>query len=154
LNGDLSARLGEGAAVVSEDWHSTHRKFEELGPRHREVLALVARRMTSKEIARQLGVSQHTVEQRIQKVRAGFGNISRRALVDLYLDWSGDNGKRHGESATARPAPMPLPGRAPTKLGLSIFSDPAGRVPVFTAGFSVGITFAMVANLALIASLR
>lgn len=42
---------------------------------------LLARHMTSKEIARELGISPHTVDQRIDTVRRILGVASRRELA-------------------------------------------------------------------------
>ena len=135
---------------MSDNRHAVIQGFDQLGPRHREVLELVARRMTSKEIARQIGVSQHTVEQRIQKIRSRFGNISRRELVEIYLARTNDN-----EVLRREPDGSGLAPEVPRiRQKADWFGELTGRLPVFAAGFSAGITFAMIANLALIASLR
>lgn len=56
-----------------------------LSEKQREVLELVVARYSSKEIARKLGISKHTVDQRITLARQKFGAASRNELVTRYL---------------------------------------------------------------------
>jgi pimeloyl-ACP methyl ester carboxylesterase/DNA-binding CsgD family transcriptional regulator len=66
---ETSARLaGEPAAVL-------------LSGREREVLALVARGLTDREIAEQLVLSQHTVHRHVANIRHKLGHGSRTAAV-------------------------------------------------------------------------
>ena len=56
-----------------------------LSDKQREVLELVVARNSSKEIARKLGISKHTVDQRIALARQKLGAATRNELVTLYL---------------------------------------------------------------------
>ena len=58
--------------------------YREVSPKQRAVLELLAQNLTSKEIARELSISHHAVEQRIQTIRAKFGRVPRGELVRLY----------------------------------------------------------------------
>jgi DNA-binding CsgD family transcriptional regulator len=62
------------------------RQLAALSPKQRMVLDLVARHHTTKEIARKLHLSPHTVEQRIQSMRTRFGEVPRRELGRLYAE--------------------------------------------------------------------
>jgi DNA-binding CsgD family transcriptional regulator len=55
-----------------------------LTPKQREVLDLLIEHKTSKEIARQLGISPHTVDQRIQFAKEKLGANSRSEVAQLY----------------------------------------------------------------------
>jgi DNA-binding CsgD family transcriptional regulator len=55
-----------------------------LTPKQREVLDLLIEHKTSKEIARQLGISPHTVDQRIQFAKEKLGAGSRSEVAQLY----------------------------------------------------------------------
>lgn len=57
----------------------------ELSDKQREVLDLVVARKSSKEIARILGISKPTVDQRIALARQKFGAANRNELVTQYL---------------------------------------------------------------------
>jgi DNA-binding CsgD family transcriptional regulator len=52
--------------------------------KQREVLDLLIEHKTSKEIARQLGISPHTVDQRIQFAKEKLGAASRSEVAQLY----------------------------------------------------------------------
>jgi len=55
-----------------------------LTPKQREVLDLLIEHKTSKEIGRQLGISPHTVDQRIQFAKEKLGAASRSEVAQLY----------------------------------------------------------------------
>jgi DNA-binding CsgD family transcriptional regulator len=55
-----------------------------LTPKQREVLDLLIEHKTSKEIARELGISPHTVDQRIQFAKEKLGANSRSEVAQLY----------------------------------------------------------------------
>ena len=55
-----------------------------LTTKQREVLDLLIEHKTSKEIARQLGISPHTVDQRIQFAKEKLGASSRSEVAQLY----------------------------------------------------------------------
>lgn len=57
----------------------------ELSEKQREVLDLVVARKSSKEIARILGISKPTVDQRIALARQKYGAANRNELVAKYL---------------------------------------------------------------------
>jgi DNA-binding CsgD family transcriptional regulator len=57
-----------------------------LTEKQREVLSLVAEGMTSKEIARKLGISESAVNQRIEVIRQRLGGMSRASIARLYRD--------------------------------------------------------------------
>lgn len=52
--------------------------FDRLTPRERECLSLVARHLGSKEIARELGISPHTVDGYLDEARRKLGAATRR----------------------------------------------------------------------------
>jgi len=51
-----------------------------LSPREQQVVELVRRRHTTREIARVLSLSEHTVKHHIDRARAKLGVASRRKL--------------------------------------------------------------------------
>lgn len=58
--------------------------MDELTSKHIEVLELLEKRRTSKEIAKELDISPATVEQRIRRCRELLGGSNRRELIDLW----------------------------------------------------------------------
>lgn len=56
----------------------------ELTAKQREVLDLLIQHKTSKEISRQLGISPHTVDQRIMLARAKLGVATRGEVAQAY----------------------------------------------------------------------
>lgn len=62
--------------------------LDALTPKQREVIALAAEGMTSKEIARKLGVSESAVNQRIEVIRQRLGGMSRAQIARLYRQTS------------------------------------------------------------------
>lgn len=58
--------------------------IDALTGKQREVLALVSEGMTSKEIARKLGISESAVNQRIEVIRLRLGGMSRASIGRLY----------------------------------------------------------------------
>ncbi|MCF8505786.1 MAG: helix-turn-helix transcriptional regulator [Caulobacter sp.] len=58
-----------------------------LTPRERECLRLVAEHLHSKEIARRLRISQHTVDGHLNEARRRLGVASRRDAARLLRDW-------------------------------------------------------------------
>jgi DNA-binding CsgD family transcriptional regulator len=71
-------------------------KLSALTPKERECLRLVAQQRSSKEIARDLGISKASVDTYCNRARAKLGVSSRRAAAQLVLGL---------ESAVAAPAP-------------------------------------------------
>ena len=76
-----------------------------LTPRERECLRLVYQHMTSKEIALRLGISKHTVDERVEKARRRLGAKDRYAAARALAAW---------EAAGAPPTEW---GRHPVGLG-------------------------------------
>ena len=72
---------------------SPNEVFETLTERQREVLDLAALHMTSKQIARNLGISHKTVDRRIENIRARLENVPRSDLLRLYVSFTADGGK-------------------------------------------------------------
>jgi len=60
------------------------RLLDELTAKQRQVLDLLIQHKTSKEIARELGISPHTVDQRIQFAREKLGVQSRSEAAVAY----------------------------------------------------------------------
>ncbi|MDE8651351.1 response regulator transcription factor [Novosphingobium album (ex Liu et al. 2023)] len=55
-----------------------------LTDKQREVLDLLIEHKTSKEISRELGISPHTVDQRLDTVRAKLGARNRSEIAQIY----------------------------------------------------------------------
>lgn len=62
--------------------------LDALTDKQREVVALASEGLTSKEIARKLGISQSAVNQRIEVTRLRLGGISRAQLARIYRQTS------------------------------------------------------------------
>ncbi len=62
--------------------------LDALTDKQREVIALVAEGMTSKEIARKLGISESAVNQRIEVTRQRLGGLSRAQIARIYRQTS------------------------------------------------------------------
>lgn len=58
-----------------------------LSPKERECLRLVLHNHSSKQIARQLGVSQTSVDTHVRRARAKLGVKDRYALARLLHEW-------------------------------------------------------------------
>lgn len=72
--------------------------------RQREVLDLVVQHWTSKQIARELGISPNTVDQRVNAVRDKLGARDRAETVRIYLLLSNICGRTiYGPATVARP---------------------------------------------------
>lgn len=59
-------------------------QLDTLTAKQREVVGLVAEGLTSKEIARKLGITESAVNQRIEMVRQRLGGISRASIGRIY----------------------------------------------------------------------
>jgi DNA-binding CsgD family transcriptional regulator len=92
-----------------------------LTPKERECLRLVAQQRSSKEIARELGISKASVDTYCNRARAKLGVSSRRAAAQLVLQL---------ESADAAPAPPPQPA--------AVASGPAVQVALLPPLSSLG----------------
>jgi LuxR family maltose regulon positive regulatory protein len=61
-----------------------------LSEREREVLGLVAKGQSNKLIARELGLSPHTVKRHVARILERSGTASRHAAAAWYLQQAGD----------------------------------------------------------------
>lgn len=61
--------------------------FENLTAKQREALNLASQGLTSKEIARLLKISHHSVDKRIDAVRLQLDGMPRNTLVRLFREW-------------------------------------------------------------------
>lgn len=89
----------------------TERPFEELTDKQRECLRLAAEHMSSKEIARALGISASAVEQRLKYAVRTLGARDRREAARLFSRWEASCGETTygaavvpAEAAAAHPA--------------------------------------------------
>lgn len=83
-----------------------------LTPRERECLRLVDQHLSSKEIARQLGISKHTVDTHLDKARQRLGVVTRYDAARLMAARDRDAGGEGGALGYAPPldrAPSPPP---------------------------------------------
>ena len=62
--------------------------FDELTEKQLEALDLAASGFTSKEIARKLGISPHSVDKRIDAVRNQLDSMPRQRLVREFREWN------------------------------------------------------------------
>lgn len=72
-------------------------QFSSLTGKQREVLDLLIAHKTSKEIARELGISPHTVDQRIQFAKGKLGVDSRGEVAVAYRRLLSAMANDHGE---------------------------------------------------------
>lgn len=135
------------------------RQFCELSPKHRDVLDRVAQHRTTKEIARELQISPHTVEQRIQAIRGKFGEVSRRDLGRIYAEFTREMGGQvlGGEIfATELPGEELQPDLPLAQSARSRFRDSVlvGFVAGFLSGLAIAIAAYLVALIAIEKFLR
>ena len=88
------ARLAESIARAAEAWAPATLQRSLLTEREREVVRLVARGMTSREIADLLVVSERTIETHVDHVRGKLGVRSRAQIAAWAIE--------HGLVATKR----------------------------------------------------
>ncbi len=87
--------------------------FASLTPKQREVMELIADNRTTKEIGHYLGVSDSAVNQRINALRAKFGNVPRSELARIFRSCADPAGPAHaaqGSSAPQHPACQQMTG--------------------------------------------
>jgi len=75
-----------------------------LTDKQRAVLDLLIEHKTSKEISRELGISPHTVDQRIMLARAKLGVVTRIEVAQAYRRLLADSAEAADNSAEAPPA--------------------------------------------------
>src|SRR5687768_5922701 len=105
---------------MSETAHPTE-LVERLTPREREILRLVDRHLSSKQIARELGIRKDTVDEHLDKARSRLGVASRFEAARLLAESEGPAG-----------APIFAPPIAwgPPPVGVSEHHDQASPDPV------------------------
>lgn len=69
------------------------KKLDRLSERQKDCLRLVAAHLTSKQIARELGVSRFTVDQRLDSARRTLGVNSRKEAALLFAKLERSEGK-------------------------------------------------------------
>jgi two-component system response regulator FixJ len=83
--------LNAAIAVAMERWQARQRTegaralLEQLTPREQDVARWVARGLSNKEVARQLGISDHTVHVHRQRITAKIGSAQAAGLARLIL---------------------------------------------------------------------
>jgi DNA-binding CsgD family transcriptional regulator len=92
-------------------------KLSVLTPKERECLRLVAQQRSSKEIARELGISKASVDTYCNRARAKLGVTSRRAAAQLVISL---------EARSAAPAGVEP---APVAPGLIVQAPPVALLP-------------------------
>lgn len=65
---------------------ASKQEFDDLTERQRQVLDLIIDYKTSKEIARILGISHHTVDQHVDTCKSKLGAANRKELARIYKD--------------------------------------------------------------------
>ena len=81
--------------------HLSDSVFDGLTDKQFEALDLASSGFTSKEIARQLQISPHSVDKRIDAVRAQLDSIPRQRLVREFREWN-----KGCQSTTGDPSPL------------------------------------------------
>jgi DNA-binding CsgD family transcriptional regulator len=102
-------------------------RLDLLTPRERECLHLVLENRSSKQIARQLGISQTSVDTHVRRARNKLGIRSRYQAARMLADWERDaKAPRPSEAAIAeknygpRPYPIVPPWPLPPLVELNI----------------------------------
>lgn len=77
-------------------------RLAQLTPKERDCLRMVLENRSSKQIARELGISQTSVDTHVRRARAKLGISDRYAAARLLAAWETGSAAEH---ATAGPAP-------------------------------------------------
>lgn len=112
---DMTNRAGP---LTVEDCESC---FAALKERERDCLRLVARNYKTKEIARQTGLTEHTVNKIIFGVRRALDNEYRGSVGRLFIEW-----EARQEIIRSSPTP-PAPLTSPTISASHERTDPDSR---------------------------
>ena len=104
-------------------------KLSALTPKERECLRLVAQHRSSKEIARELGISKASVDTYCNRARAKLGVPSRRAAAQMVLMLE------RGEGVEPAPAAAPP---APVVTAVSVLPPLSSLGPMARLGIIVG----------------
>ena len=98
--------------------------FNHLTDKQREALDLAARGFTSKEIARQLEISPHSVDKRIDAVRSQLDAMPRQRLVREFREWDERCHSITGEQITVENHPESAPEDSTQSTGETlVFGD-------------------------------
>jgi DNA-binding CsgD family transcriptional regulator len=81
-----------------------------LGSRRDEVLELVARRRSLKQIANELGIGESTVNYHIRALKAQYGVYSLAQLADVYASRQGSTVPIDCRNSSSRESPVPFGG--------------------------------------------
>jgi two-component system, NarL family, response regulator YdfI len=81
----LSAEAAESLATVFGDQQEETAMVEEITARETEVLRMLAKRLANKDIARRLGISEHTVKFHISSILEKLGAATRTEAVTLGI---------------------------------------------------------------------
>jgi DNA-binding CsgD family transcriptional regulator len=138
--GDASTRAQASSAPVPTDSVPTHSVpaqsvLASLTAKQRDVLDLLIDHQTSKEISRTLGISPHTVDQRIMLARAKLGVASRSEVAQAYRRLVADSTPATAiyeqspaqDDMAAWQAPRPLRREAPPRaamIGTEALAEP------------------------------
>jgi DNA-binding CsgD family transcriptional regulator len=110
-------------------------KLSALTPKERECLRLVAQHCSSKEIARELGISKASVDTYCNRARAKLGVTSRRAAAQMVMMLERGEGVEPPVEAVAV-APPPAP--APVVAAVSVLPPLSSLGPLARLGIIVG----------------
>lgn len=97
--------------------------FSELTDKQREALDLAAAGLTSKEIGRELGISPHSVDKRIDAVRAQLDAMPRNRLVREFRYWSTGGDSITGDLPPLAGIPFPPPNGSSQLSGDTLLFD-------------------------------
>jgi DNA-binding CsgD family transcriptional regulator len=116
-----------------------HERIGALTPKERQCLKLVAQQRSSKEIARELGISKASVDTYCNRARAKLGVSTRRLAAQLVLDVDGV------ETAEPSAVRAPQPTVAAVTMTPSLASlGPLARIAIIVAGaVIVALAFGM-----------
>ena len=81
----LSAEAAESLAAVFGDHQEEDAMREEITPREAEVLRMLAEGLPNKDVARRLGISEHTVKFHISSILDKLGATTRTEAVTLGI---------------------------------------------------------------------
>lgn len=95
--------------------------LDALTDKQREVLDLLIQHKTSKEISRDLGISPHTVDQRIMLARAKLNVSSRGEVAQEYRRLLAQVGARGGEESVDTSSPARHEVVSPTLYGQPVY---------------------------------
>lgn len=126
--------LPQGLNQEVQDTTNAISRVARLTPGQRDCLILVARLRSSKQIAAELGISRHTVDQRIARACQTLGTTSRQDAARLFVQASELSGETcsvsesigpYGVAAAAPAFPQLHAGRAEAEQAYLITTPPA-----------------------------